>query len=133
MLATSLGGSTSNKVDLRADVDACAFGRARTGLPSGSPCQQGLLGRIGVRATDTDWCEAAEIVPALLESQHEEESIVDRSQFVVAEVGDLMAEIASVDRTDHFAEHAGEFVVKVDLRVKACGRRARRGWADDHG
>lgn len=66
-----------------------------------------------------------------MEPEDELQRVVDSSQLVMSEVGDLVTEIASVDRADHFTEHAGGVPVEADLRVKARGRGAGRGWADN--
>jgi hypothetical protein len=56
---------------------------------------------------------------SLLETEHEDQRVVDSSQLVIAEMGDAIAEVASVDRADHFAEHARRLAAEVDLRVEA--------------
>ncbi len=65
--------------------------------------------------------------------EDKQERVIDRSELVVAEVGDVIAEMAGIDRAGHLSQHAGTVAVKLDLRVEACRRSAVRGRADDDG
>jgi len=44
-----------------------------------------------------------------------------------------MAEVASVDRADHLAEHAGGLAVKIDLRVESVLGELLRPWSQSRG
>jgi hypothetical protein len=39
----------------------------------------------------------------------------------VAELCDVVSEVAGIDGADHFAQHPGWLSVEFDLGVKACG------------
>lgn len=60
----------------------------------------------------------------LLEPEYESERVLDGQKLAEADVRNLIAEVARVNRANHFAEHACALTVKIDLRMKARGRRA---------
>jgi hypothetical protein len=59
----------------------------------------------------------------LVDAEHEREPVIDGSQLVVAQMADLVAQVASIHSADHLAEHPRPFASELDLRMKAYSRR----------
>jgi hypothetical protein len=69
----------------------------------------------------------------LVDAEHEGEPVIDGSLLVVAQIPDVLAKVASLDRAEHLAEHLRPFAAELDFGMKARSRRRRRGRADNDG
>jgi hypothetical protein len=55
----------------------------------------------------------------LVHAKDEGKPVVYRSQLVVAEMTDMLAEVTSINRTDHLAEHLCPLATEIDLGMEA--------------
>jgi hypothetical protein len=89
------------------------------------------LRRLRAMRAASSWERALDSPPSG-QIEHEQESVVDGTQLVVGEVVDPLAQCASVDCSDHLAEHLGRLLEQCDLGVEARWKRRARGRADDN-
>jgi len=64
--------------------------------------------------------------------EYQQQCVFDRTQLVMPEVRDLLAECAGIDRSDHLAENLCRLAGDCDLWMEAGEERGSRGRADHH-